>query len=580
IVHNAPGFGEDDYRVCMAAGIILKGGELPCPVDMSGRYTEEVSDYVGRHVKECDKDISKAIKAMGRMVHQGTDVHNYPFCWRSDTPLIYKAIPSWFVKVEAVQQKLLDNNKDIHWVPEYVGKSRFQNWLESSPDWSVSRTRYWGTPLPIWVSEDYEEMVCIGSIAELEELCGEKVSDLHRDSIDHLTIPSKTGRGVLRRVEEVFDCWFESGSMPYAQSHYPFENNEMFEKTFPADFIAEGLDQTRGWFYTLLVIGTILFDKAPMKNVVVNGLVLAEDGKKMSKRLKNYPDPNLVLEKYGADALRLYLINSPVVRADVLRFKESGVADVIKDVFLPWFNSYRFLVQNVHKLEAETDKEYKFDFAAKNTSENVMDKWLLASMHKLIQEVNEEMAGYRLYAVVPKLLSFIEDLTNWYVRLNRRRIRGEEGTEDASHAVGCLFETVYTLCKLMAPFTPFLAEKLYQNLKAFAHRSRTQEHDASIHFLLETKPKPEYFNDDITRRVARMQAVIGLGRVIRDRNTLPVKYPLKELVVLHSDEQYLEDVQSMAFYIKSELNINQLITSNDEAKYGISLRATVDFKKL
>ncbi|KAL4524947.1 hypothetical protein Ndes2526A_g07044 [Nannochloris sp. 'desiccata'] len=259
IVHQAPAFGEDDFRVCVAHGVITRGDTVPCPVNDDGCFVDPVSDFAGRHVKEADKDIILAVKASGRLVHAGAIVHSYPFCWRSDTPLIYKAVPSWFVAVEDIKEKLLKNNAQTYWVPSYVKEKRFHNWLENARDWAVSRSRFWGTPLPIWTSDDGEEVVVIGSKEELENLAGTSVSDLHRHHIDELTIPSKQGKGVLRRVDDVFDCWFESGSMPYAQLHYPFENKELFENNFPADFVAEGLDQTRGWFYTLMVLSTALF---------------------------------------------------------------------------------------------------------------------------------------------------------------------------------------------------------------------------------------------------------------------------------------------------------------------------------
>lgn len=348
VVHQAPYFGEEDYRICLKNAIIGKETAIVCPVDAVGRFVEPVHDYLGQYVKDADKKIMADLKARGRLVQAGQVRHSYPFCWRSDTPLLYKAVPSWFVRVEHMSAALLQSNSQTYWVPDFVKEKRFGNWLREVRDWAVSRNRYWGTPIPLWVSDDGVEVVCIGSIAELQQYTDEPIVDLHRENIDHIVIPSKRpGRPPLRRIPEVFDCWFESGAMPYAQQHYPFENAATFQQRFPADFIAEGIDQTRGWFYTLLVLSTSLFGKAPFKNVIVNGMVLAADGQKMSKRKKNYPDPIGVIDKYGADALRLYLINSPVVRADNLRFREEGVRDVVKDVFLPWYNAYRFLFQNI-----------------------------------------------------------------------------------------------------------------------------------------------------------------------------------------------------------------------------------------
>jgi isoleucyl-tRNA synthetase len=328
-------------------------------VDANGRFTAEVPEFKGVNVKEADNDICAALKASGRLVMKEVYNHSYPFCWRSETPLIYKAVPSWFVAVEKVKAQLLVNNSQTYWVPAFVQEKRFHNWLADAKDWAISRNRFWGTPIPLWVSDDLEEMVAIGSVEELFELSGVRVVDLHKEHVDHITIPSKQGRGDLKRIDEVFDCWFESGSMPYAQLHYPFENADRFEKGFPADFIAEGLDQTRGWFYTLMVISTCLFDKPAFKNLIVNGLVLASDGKKMSKRLSNYPDPLIVLGKYGADALRLYLINSPVVRADVLKFQEEGVNEVVRGVLLPWYNAFRFFIQCVDRWEGLNGTTFK-----------------------------------------------------------------------------------------------------------------------------------------------------------------------------------------------------------------------------
>lgn len=581
VVHSAPAFGEDDYRVCMANGVIKKGAGLPCPVDASGVFTEEVADFKSQYVKDADKSIIKMLKQNGRLVHQSNIKHSYPFCWRSDTPLIYKAVPGWFVAVEGIVQKLLANNKKCYWVPEFVKEKRFHNWLENARDWNISRNRYWGTPIPLWVSDDFQEVICIGSIKELEELSGVKVTDLHRENVDGITIPSKTGRGVLRRVSEVFDCWFESGSMPYAQAHYPFENKEEFEKSFPADFIAEGIDQTRGWFYTLLVLSTALFDKPPFKNLIVNGLVLAADGAKMSKRKKNYPDPLSVVDKYGSDALRLYLINSPVVRADSLRFQETGVKDVIKDVFLPWYNAYRFLVQNIELIKKEHGLEFVFEEKKLQESNKYMDKWILSFTQSLLLFVKKEMSAYRLYTVVPRLVKFIDNLTNWYVRSNRKRLKSEFGPEDGDIALHTLFAVVLTMVKVMAPFTPFLTEHMYQNLKHFIVKDSSEDvNDDSVHYLMLPEPRVEFIHEEVERSVARMQTVIELGRVARDRKTLPIKYPLPEIIIIHKNPSYLSDVSSLERYISEELNVRQVTTSSDKEKYGLRLKAVADYQIL
>ena len=566
----------------MKAGVISPTRYPPNPVDDQGLFTHEVPDFEGQYVKVADKAIIKYLKGTGRLIVDGQLTHSYPFCWRSDTPLIYRAVPAWFVKIPDVIPDMLAGIEKSHWVPGFVKEKRFGNWIASARDWCISRNRFWGTPIPLWVSHDFTEQVAIGSIEELQRLSGfqGEIVDLHRDKIDHITIPSQKGKGDLHRVTEVFDCWFESGSMPYASSHYPFENEDYFKSTFPGDFIAEGIDQTRGWFYTLVVLGTHLFGKLPFKNCVVNGIVLAEDGKKMSKRLKNYPDPNLVINRYGADALRLYLINSPVVRAEPLRFKESGVKEIVQKVLLPLWNSYKFFEGQVNLLKKIEHVEYVFDPVASMKNTNVMDRWVLASCQSLLAFVNEEMAAYRLYTVVPKLLGMIDDTTNWYIRFNRKRLKGELGLADTLYALNTLFEVLYTLVRGLAPFTPYITELIFLKLAPHIPKSLHDRDMRSVHFLSFPEVRAELFETVVERRVGRMKKVIELARISRERRSIGLKTPLKTLIVIHQDQQYLDDVHSLEGYITEELNVRDLVLSSDEAKYNVQYSVSADWPTL
>lgn len=580
IVHQAPYFGEDDNRVCLANKIIVKDGEIVCPLDAKGRFIEPVKDFIGQYVKDADKSIIKNLKQRARLYRDATVNHNYPFCWRSDTPLIYRAVPSWFIRVGQMRDKLLEKNARTYWVPDYVKERRFANWLKDARDWAVSRNRYWGTPIPIWTSDDFQEIVCIGSIKQLEELSGVKVTDLHREFVDKITIPSRMGKGLLKRVPEVFDCWFESGSMPYAQQHYPFENKSTFEQVFPADFIAEGIDQTRGWFYTLLVVSTALFDKPPYKNLIVNGLVLASDGQKMSKRKKNYPDSTEVMSKYGADALRLYLITSPAVRAENLRFREEGVRDLLKDVIIPWYNAFDFLKQNVRTYERDNGKKFEAKLGSDLVLKNIMDKWIVSFTQSLIKFVRQEMAKYHLYTVVPRLIKFVDHLTNWYIRMNRLRLKGQEGEPDSLVALSTLLHVLMSMVRMMAPFTPFITELLYRDLKLLASADEEHKNVQSVHLLSIPEFDSSFIDANIERKVAVMQRVIELGRVIRDRKAKALKLPLPSVVVISNDPETISDAKELTDYIKLELNVKELITTNDKSQFGVKIKAQPDLKLL
>lgn len=557
IVQTAPAFGEVDFYACQRVGI-----EPVCPVDNNGRFTDEIPEYRGLFVKDADKEIMRRLKQEEKVFHQGTCRHRYPFCPRSETPLIYKTVTTWFVAVEKIKDGLLEVNGKIHWTPGHVQYGRFGKWLEGARDWAISRNRYWGTPIPLWRADD-GELVVIGSIEELEKLTETSLKDLHRHFIDELTF-KKNGK-VFRRIPEVFDCWFESGSMPYAQNHYPFENRELFDRNFPADFIAEGLDQTRGWFYTLTVLSTALFRQPAFKNVIVNGLVLAENGMKMSKRLKNYPDPVEVIHEYGADAIRLYLLHSPAVKADDLSFSKAGVELVLRQILLPLWNAYTFFITYARIYEwkpAPLPKQL----------DQAIDQWIVSLVNKLVHEVETGMDAYDLSLAVEPFVGFIDQVTNWYIRRSRRRFWDEKESTDRDQAFATLYYVLMELVKIAAPYIPFLSESIYQNL-------RSPEMPLSVHLCDFPGYEKDRRREKLEAEMEAVQVTVSLGHALRKEHKLKVRQPLQAAHLASSDEKVLLFLKDQQHLIADELNVKEVTFSNDEAKF-VSLKAKPNFRLL
>ena len=554
IVHLAPAFGEDDAKVG-------KRYNLPYlnPVGEDGKYTDGL--WKGMNVFEADLEVIKYLKQEDKLFKKQKMLHNYPHCWRCSTPLIYYSKPTFYLEVTKLKDKIIAANKTVNWYPSYVGEKRFGNWLENLNDWAISRNRYWGTPLPLWRCE-CGEMVMIGSRNELKEKAIEKVRDdidLHRPYVDDIHLKCKCGKE-MTRVEDVIDCWFDSGSMPFAQYHYPFENEKLWETQFPADFIAEGIDQTRGWFYTLLVISVFLKGISPYKNVLVNDLLLDAEGKKMSKSRGNIVEPFTTMEKYGADTVRFYLpYTSPVWTP--LKFDVNGLKEVHSKFFNPLKNTYSFfaLYANIDKIDPRK-YEVKYDDLEE------IDKWLLSKYHKLVKNVTNYYEEYDLHKVVKELTTFVsEDLSNWYIRRNRKRFWGSS----LDNSKKCVYKTTYDVLKglaeLIAPITPFVSEEIYQNLTG----------EKSVHLADFPKYNEKYINNEIEKRMDLVRDLISLGRNVREEEKIKVRQPIKEVILDGKNENILTGLDDL---IKEELNVKNIIFEKDLSKY-MNFKIRPNFKE-
>ncbi|EEH63553.1 isoleucine--tRNA ligase [Gleimia coleocanis DSM 15436] len=568
LVHIAPAFGEDDMNICVDAQI------LPVvPVDDGGRFTAEVSDYVGQQVFDANKQIITDLRdgsgPLSRrpeneravLVRQASYVHSYPHCWRCRQPLIYRAVGSWFVAVTKFRDRMVELNQDIRWVPDHIKDGQFGKWLEGARDWSISRNRFWGSPIPVWKSDnpEYPRVDVYGSIAELEADFGVEVKDLHRPFIDSLVRPNPddpTGKSMMRRIPDVLDCWFDSGSMPFAQVHYPFENQEWFENHYPGDFIVEYIGQTRGWFYTLHVLATALFDRPAFRNCISHGIVLGDDGRKMSKSLRNYPDVNGVFNDYGSDAMRWFLMSSPIVRGGNLIVAEQGIRDTVRQILLPMWNSYYFFTLYAGTCNSGggyVAKEIGFDDATRVAGLPVMDRYLLARTRELAAAVAQSMEAFDIPGACGLIREHLDLLTNWYVRTSRQRFWDED-----KDAFDTLFTALEVLMRVSAPFLPLLSEEIWRGLTG----------GESVHLTDYPVIGEAWADDALVATMDETRAVVSAAHSLRKAEKIRVRQPLHTLTVV---SELASELAPYASLIASEVNVKEVkLQSPDESGLKVS----------
>ena len=553
IVHVAPGFGEDDQRVGEANGITLV-----VPVNDEGRFTSEVTDFAGQNVFDANPEVIRWLKDAGVVLRHETYDHNYPHCWRTDTPIIYRAINSWYVRVTEIQDELLAANQEINWIPEHVRDGQFGKWLEGARDWSISRNRFWGSPIPIWRSDDpnYPRIDVYGSLDEIEADFGVRPTDLHRPFIDDLVRPNPddpTGKSMMRRVPEVLDCWFESGSMPFAQLHYPFANVERFENHNPADFIVEYIAQTRGWFYTMHVLSVALFNKPAFANVICHGVVLDAEGQKLSKRLRNYPDPLEVFETVGSDALRWYLMSSPILRGLDLRIEKDGsdVREVVRQVLNPIWSTYSFFT-----LYANADG---YQASWRTDSDNLLDRYILAKTRQMVEQTSASLDSYDLAGATATIQGFLDALTNWYIRRSRERFwnttdGGESGSVDGE-ALDTLYTVLMTLTKTAAPLLPYITEEIWSGLVG----------ESSVH-LQDWPDAGELPSDpELVANMDRLRDAASAALSLRDSRGLRIRLPLAKAVLAGADIDGLDQFKEL---LADEINVKAVEFTDDVTEFG------------